>query len=203
MAGTKFFPTRIRDMILAALFAAIVAVLSQLSVPVPISPVPITGQVLGVFLAGGILGARLGSLSLLLYVLLGAIGLPLFAGARGGFTVLVGPTGGYIWGFIVGSYILGKIVDVLQNARMGAYARTALGMCGCLVAVYALGTIQLAIVLGISFSKALAIGVLPFVPLDVAKLVAATVLSVAVRQALVSAKILEKSCKDIRTPGPR
>lgn len=183
-------------MIIAALFAAVIVVLSQISVAIPVSPVPITGQMLGVFLAGGILGSRLGSLSLLIYVLLGAIGLPVFAGAHGGITVLVGPTGGYIWGFILGSYVLGSIVKRCSptgdtpGARKVAYISTALGMLACLAIVYLIGTIQLAIVVGIGLMRALVIGVLPFIPLDIAKLLIATVLSVSVRGILVRQRLL-------------
>ncbi|HHY98083.1 MAG TPA: biotin transporter BioY [Firmicutes bacterium] len=187
---------RVREMIIAALFAAVIVVLSQISVAIPVSPVPITGQMLGVFLAGGILGSRLGSLSLLIYVLLGAIGLPVFAGAHGGITVLVGPTGGYIWGFILGSYVLGSIVKRCSptgdtpGARKVAYISTALGMLACLAIVYLIGTIQLAIVVGIGLMRALVIGVLPFIPLDIAKLLIATVLSVSVRGILVRQRLL-------------
>ena len=84
-----------KSMILVALFAAITSVLALLpAIPLPFSPVPITFQVIGIFLAGAILGPRLGFLSQLVYLLLGSIGLPVFAGGSAGFSVILGPTGG-------------------------------------------------------------------------------------------------------------
>lgn len=178
----------IRDMAISGLFAALVAVLAQISIPLPFSPVPITGQVFGVLLAGSILGSSLGALSLMVYVLLGAIGLPVFAGAHGGLGVLAGPSGGYIWGFIAGAYVLGKIVE--SGGAKCSYERIALGMFSCLGIVYFLGTVQLALVLRVGIGRAVALGVVPFIALDIAKALLAAALSLAVRRALALANLL-------------
>ncbi|HCD09079.1 MAG TPA: biotin transporter BioY, partial [Thermoanaerobacter sp.] len=90
-----------KDMILASLFAAITFIMGFVKIPLPFSPVPITGQTFAVMLAGGLLNPTSAFLSLFIFDLLGAIGIPVFSGLTGGLNVLVGPTGGYIlsWPF--------------------------------------------------------------------------------------------------------
>ncbi|MGI9951619.1 biotin transporter BioY [Moorellaceae bacterium AZ2] len=170
-----------------ALFTALMAVLAQVSIPLPFTPVPITGQILGVFLAGAILGRRLGTLAVLVYLLLGAVGLPVFARGTAGIARFLSPTGGYLWGFLLGVYFLGWIID---GSSKLSYLRVAGGMFGCLVVVYALGTAQLAYLMQLTWFKALAMGVLPYVPLDLAKLALAALVSVRVRRALQEAGLL-------------
>ena len=94
-----------KALILSGLFSAMVALMAQISIPIPFSPVPITGQAFGVFLAGSLLGGHWGAISLLIYVLLGAIGLPVFANAQGGLHVILGPSGVPL-GFVLGGYLL-------------------------------------------------------------------------------------------------
>lgn len=96
---------KLRMMIISALFAAIIGVLAQVTVPLPL--VPITGQTLAIGLAATILGARYGTLSVLIYLCMGAIGIPVFAQMSGGLGILVGPTGGYLIGFIPTALIIG------------------------------------------------------------------------------------------------
>ena len=87
-------------MTLTALLAAVTAACSWISVPLPFTPVPINLATLAVFLAGGLLGAKYGSISIITYVLLGAIGVPVFNSFTGGIGIITGPTGGYIIGYI-------------------------------------------------------------------------------------------------------
>ncbi len=174
-----------RDYILCGLFAALMAIMAQISVPLPFSPVPITGQTFGVFLVGGILGSRHGAVSMLVYMIMGAVGLPVFHHAQGGLHIVLGPTGGYLWGFVVGVYLLGKVVE-----KKSTYGTTVLGMGLCLLAVYALGVLQLSFITGLMLPQALMIGAVPFLPLDVVKLFAAAGLSLAIRQQLLKAGLL-------------
>ena len=97
--------------IMAALFAGITAVCAQIAFPVPFSPVPFTGQTLAVALAATVLGAKYGVLSMILYILLGAVGVRVFAEFSGGLHVLAGPTGGFIFGFIIAAYVIGKMIE--------------------------------------------------------------------------------------------
>ncbi|MEE8478480.1 MAG: biotin transporter BioY, partial [Candidatus Neomarinimicrobiota bacterium] len=78
----------------------ILALLARLSIPVPFSPIPITGQTFGILFLGALLGSRLGMLSVIMYIMEGIIGIPVFAGGTAGFMYLLGPTGGYLIGFI-------------------------------------------------------------------------------------------------------
>ena len=87
-----------RSLALAGMMAALTAVLAYIRIPLPFSPVPVSAQTLAVMFAGALLGARLGAFSQLVYVLMGAVGLPVFAGGQGGPAVLAGPTGGYLIG---------------------------------------------------------------------------------------------------------
>ncbi|MBE3580303.1 MAG: biotin transporter BioY [Thermoanaerobacteraceae bacterium] len=176
-----------KEMSWVAFFAALMAVLAQLSIPLPFSPVPLTGQILGVFLAGAILGRKLGTVAVLVYLLLGAVGLPVFARGGAGIARFLGPTGGYLWGFLLGVYFLGWVTD---GSSKLSFLRAAGGMFVCLVVVYALGTLQLAYLMKLTLSKAVALGVLPYVPLDLAKMVLAALVSVRVRRALGEAGLL-------------
>lgn len=89
--------------------ASIIAVLSFISIPLPFSPVPITLQTLGVMLSGLLLGPQLGSISVGLYLIAGTLGLPIFAGGAAGIGVLMGPSGGYLLGFLPGAWMIGTL----------------------------------------------------------------------------------------------
>ncbi|MGB9867201.1 MAG: biotin transporter BioY [Bacillota bacterium] len=160
-------------LLISGLLAAVTAALSLLRIPLPGTPVPITGQSLGPMLSGIILGRKYGALSQIVYLLLGAVGLPVFAGGRGGPGVLFGPSGGYLWGFVLGAWVTGYLFEKLQpTSFMGAFCCTVIG--GILV-VYCLGIIQLCIVAKLSLKAALLAGALPFIPGDLFKAAVAAV----------------------------
>ena len=108
--GTATY-SRTANLALCGLFAAITAVCSYVSIPLGFTPVPVNLATLAVFLAGGILGSRYGTISLAVYTLLGAAGIPVFSEFRGGLGVLAGPTGGYIIGYIAAAFLTGLIVE--------------------------------------------------------------------------------------------
>ncbi len=174
---------KIKSMILVGMFAAITAVLAQVAIPIPFSPVPITMQVFAVCLAAGILGARLGGLSMLIYMLLGVAGVPVFAQAKAGLPVVLGPTGGYIWGFIIAAFVIGWLIE---RVKQPSYKTMLLAMFAGLAVIYTTGTIQLAFVMQLTAAKALAFGVGWFLPLDAVKLFLAAGISYSVRNALVA-----------------
>ncbi len=171
MTNTMPPPSPIRAVAAIALLAAMIGALAFVHLPLPVSPVPLSGQTFGVMLAGALLGPRRGALAVLAYLLLGVAGLPVFAGGHAGPGVLVGPTGGYLWGFVAGAWVIGLLADVRKNRPAW---QTLLGIVlGGIVVVYTLGVVQLALVTGLSTPKALAVGVLPFLPGDLVKAVAA------------------------------
>jgi biotin transport system substrate-specific component len=89
----------------------LVAVMAQISIPLPPSPVPITGQTFAVLIVGAVLGSKRGAASLALYLAQGALGLPVFAEFKSGLVTLFGPTGGYLFGFVVAAYVVGLLAE--------------------------------------------------------------------------------------------
>ncbi len=150
--------------------AALTAVGAMISIPVlPLSPVPVSLQTLFVVLAGLILGPRGGAAAMALYLAAGCLGLPVFAGGKAGLAAFLGPTGGFLLGFIPGAMVSG-IAGGLPAKPFWA----VLLACACGTGVIlALGALQLAAVMDISLAKALAFGVTPFLPGGAAKCMAA------------------------------
>ncbi len=158
-------------LLLALAFAALTGAGAQLRLYLPFTPVPITGQVFFVLLGGVILGRNYGALSMLLYAALGALGMPWFAGGRAGLEVLLGATGGYIIGFVLAAYLVGYLTDTYTSSRRAL--PQALIMLAGVSLIYLAGVLQLMHVLGIGISEALAKGVLPYIPGDILKALAA------------------------------
>lgn len=173
-----------RDLSLIALFAALTAVCAQISVTLPfITSVPFTLQVFAVLVAGAMLGARRGFLSQLVYVLLGAVGLPVFARMHGGVQILVGPTGGYLWSYPLAALVVGWSADLAAWQDRGSFLRYVYpGMLFGIAVIYALGVVGL-IASGVahSVSGAVQMGVLPFFWFDLLKGYLAGVVAVRVR----------------------
>jgi len=166
---------RVRDVALVVAGVLIVALSAQVSIP--IQPVPFTGQTFGVLLVGGALGFRRGGISLALYVLLGAVGLPLFAHATSGAHVVLGATGGYLIGFMLAGAIVGRFAELGWDRHLGgAVGMMAIGS----LAIYAIGLPWLGIVGGYSLQDTIAYGLTPFLVWDIAKLVVAATLFPAV-----------------------
>lgn len=173
---------QVRDLTLIALFAALTSVMAQLSVPMPGGLPPVTGQTFAVMLAGLILGSKKGAMSQIIYILLGLAGFPVFANAKSGFAVLVGPTGGFLWGFVIGAYIMGLISEAYPSRPLTALAAAAL--VGGVIAVYVPGILQLSYVYKLPLTKA-ATAMLPYIPGDLIKVAASSVLARKVLAALV------------------
>ncbi|BDM67277.1 biotin synthase [Streptomyces nigrescens] len=147
---------RVRDAALVAGGAVLTGLAAQIALPVPGSPVPVTGQTFAALLVGTALGARRGLLSLALYALAGMAGMPWFADGTSGFA---GPTFGYIVGMLLASGLVGAL------ARRGGdrgVLRTAATMAAGTAVIYALGVPYLALSTGMSLDKAVAVGLVPF-----------------------------------------
>ena len=102
---------KLKGMVFAALFAALTAAVAWFKIPLPFTPVPITLQTLVVLLSGAMLGAYYGALSMIIYLSLGVIGLPVFAGGSSGIGVLFGPTGGYLFSYPIAAFVIGKMLE--------------------------------------------------------------------------------------------
>lgn len=179
-----FFPAEVarikgsivRRLTLSALFASLTAVGAFIAFPLPGSPVPVTLQSFFTVMAGALLGGRYGALSQLVYILLGAFGLPVFAGGSSGFGVLVGPTGGYLFGFVLGALVAGIIAGgevKVSKSVTWSYIRILLSLAVGTLVIYVAGVIQLSLVLRKGFMETLSIGVFPFLIGDGLKIIVA------------------------------
>ncbi|GAB4497118.1 MAG: biotin transporter BioY [Anaerolineales bacterium] len=160
---------KIHTLVLVSLGAMLLALLAQVRIVLPFTPVPVTGQTLGVLLIGAALGMRKGAASVSLYLALGLAGLPVFTGSGAGISHLIGATGGYLLGFILAAALVGWLAERGYERSF----RTALlpFLAGTLI-IYLCGALWLAAFVG-SLSKAVALGVTPFLVGDTLKLLLA------------------------------
>ncbi|MBM3146938.1 MAG: biotin transporter BioY [Actinobacteria bacterium] len=178
-----------RGLALAALFAALTAAGAYVSFPL-YGAVPFSLQVLVVLLAGLLLGARLAALSMAAYLLVGLVA-PVYAGGASGFGVLVGPAGGYLWGFIAGAALTGLIVE---RRRVRSIAGLAAAAAAGLLPIYALGASWLAFSLRVSDpAVVVGVGVLQFLPGDLLKVVAAALVARALAAAPLELPALDRN----------
>jgi len=159
-----------QKMTLSALICALLCVLAQIVIPLP--PVPISLALLAVFIAGAQLGPSWGTAAVCCYILLGAAGVPVFAGFGGGLSVLLGPTGGFLWGYIGCAWLVGKL-----SARFGFSRRSLiLSMSAGTALCYLTGLLWFMLVTGTEFAGSLTVCVLPFLPGDILKVLFAAAL---------------------------
>ena len=172
--------TKTYDMAYIAIFAVLIAICSWISIPLT---VPFTLQTFGVFMAVGVLGGKRGSLAVLVYILLGAIGVPVFAGFSGGLGILLNNTGGYIIGFLFSALLMWAMEKLPGKKSVMQIVSMIAGLIVC----YAFGTVWFVIVYGrmngpIGFTAALVSCVVPFIIPDIIKIALAYVLSRKLRK---------------------
>ncbi len=172
-----------KPLILSSFFAALTGIASMISIPLPFSPVPVNLALLSVYLAGGLLGAKNGAISQIIYILMGAVGLPVFHNLTGGLAVLTGPTGGYIIGYVLAAYLVGFFYSFINNRSskknysnpmcnlksMGLTVGILIGLTTC----YTLGTLWFIYLTDSTIPSALLLCVIPFLPGDALKIIAA------------------------------
>jgi len=173
--------SRLPMVIKASLLGGLTSALAFLVIPLPFSPVPITGQSFGVMLSGLLLGPFYGALSMLIYLAMGCAGFPVFAGGRSGLGTLLGPSGGYLWGFIAGAFVTGLVARLSPGEGAPSRWHGLVTLCatflGGIVTVHLFGVTYLAINTGRTLGEALFLGTLPFLPGDVLKALAATMVA--------------------------
>lgn len=157
----------IHRLVWTSLLAALIAVGAFISIP--IAAVPVTLQGLFVLLAGLVLGPRGGIIATLLYMAAGLMGLPVFTGGKAGLAVFLGPTGGFLTGFILQAFFSG----IAGGGQLKSIRFTLLCCLAGTLLMLALGSLRLVFVMNISFAKAFAVGVLPYLPGDICKCLAA------------------------------
>lgn len=174
--------TKTHDMVYIGVFTAIITICSWISIP---STVPFTLQTMGVFTTVGILGGKRGTLSVITYILLGIIGVPVFAGFTGGIGIVLGTTGGYIIGFLFSALIMWGMERIFGTGKIVLILSMAVGLLGC----YAVGTVWFMEVYARS-SGAIGLGtvlcwcVIPFIVPDLVKIAVSVLLTYRVRKVI-------------------
>lgn len=172
-----------KDIVSAGMFAAVLSILSQISFQLP-SGIPVTLQTFAVALTGFVLAWKLGAASTLIYILLGAIGIPVFAGFIGGFQVLVNYTGGYIWGFIGTAMLCG--IATLQNNKIIIALLSLSGLAVC----HIFGIVQFMVVMKMGFIESFMLASMPYLIKDIISVFLAYVIGSQIRRRLIKSGLI-------------
>lgn len=175
----------IHHLTLIGVMAAVICILGPLSLPIGIVPISLTN--LAIYFSVYVLGQKKGTLSYIVYLFIGLVGLPVFSGFSGGFTKLFGPTGGYLIGFIFMAFISGIFIDKFSTKIYMCFLGMILGT----IVTYIFGTAWLAYQLNMTFNASLAVGVIPFIPGDIVKMVIALFIGPQIKKRLISAGLTE------------
>ena len=151
------------------MFGALTAAVAWFKIPLPFTPVPITLQTIVVLLSGAMLGSYYGALSMIIYIMVGALGLPVFAGGASGIGVLIGPTGGYLFSYFIAAFVIGKIIESMKPS----YANYVVAMIVGSIVIYSLGATQGKLITKLPWNAIVVGWVLPFIIGDVIKLLLA------------------------------
>lgn len=168
----------VKSLVLTALVTAITCIIAPFAIPIPFSPVPISLTNLVLYISIFLLGWKSATVSYLVYVLLGAVGLPVFSGFAGGLGKIAGPTGGYLVGFIFLTVISGYIVEKFRGRRILIVTGMVLGT----AVTYVFGTAWLCIQMNLSFLQGLTIGTFPYLPGDCIKIMIAVIIGPTLAQ---------------------
>ena len=179
----------VKEITLVGIATAIMGIFSQLSLPIPFTTVPLTLQTFGLVIISVVLGKKIGTFSILIWALLGTIGIPVFSGFSSGIGILLGPTGGYIIGFIFMAFIIGYSSSNKNKVILflGVYIGQAIQ--------YTFGVIQLKIVLGLNMKNALLAGLYPFLLKDIMTITIAVIIALSVKNSLRGVLILNDKDK--------
>lgn len=171
------------DMVLCSIFAAVMCIFSMITIPIGV--VSVTLAVFGVMLTTLTLGTKRAVVSIALFILIGAIGLPVFSGFKGGISVLFGPTGGYITSYIFMALTVGLLTKKLPTNKTAAFFIKTLACLAGLTVCYILGTAQFMLLQSVSISQAVWLCVIPFIPFDIVKIICAVTISDAIKRTAV------------------
>ena len=176
----------VKDMTVIALVTAVICIIAPFSIPIAISPIPITLALFALFLAGIILGKWKGVVCTVIYLLLGMVGLPVCNGVIGGVQKLVGSTGCYLIGYLFLVFFSGLFVEKFPNKIPMYFVGGIIGIIVC----YAFGTVWFVLQYKVGFLEALTMCVFPYIPMDLVKLVAAVIIGSQVRKILIRQNLI-------------
>lgn len=162
---------------ICSLFTAFIAICSQLAIY--IGEIPISFSMVSIYITGMILGTKKGFMSVLVYVLLGCVGIPVFAGGKGGMSVILGPTGGFILGYLICVITVGKLNEKNKYIRV-------ISLISGLTECYIIGTIWYSYVMGVDLKVALKYCIIPFVPGDIIKIIITLVMYRAIKKRILT-----------------
>lgn len=180
--STKF---NTKTLALIGVMTAVICIMGPLSIPLPISPVPISLGTLAIYFTVYVLGMKKGTISCCIYLLIGFVGLPVFTAFSGGPAKLLGPTGGYLIGYIFMAMVCGFVVDKTNNTLL-----CLLGMIAATVVLYLFGTIWIIHQTGMTLTAALSACALPFIPGDLAKMVIVLIAGPQIKKRLKKAGLV-------------
>ena len=166
----KIRSSNLKLLVFSAMFAALTAAVAPFKIPLGFTPVPITLQTLVVLMSGAMLGPYYGALAMILYVVVGALGLPVFAGGGSGIGALLGPTGGYLISYFIAAFVIGKVVQMRKQPK---YIDYAIAMAAGTIIIYTLGAGWGMAVTGLGLAAIIVGWVLPFIIGDTIKLLIA------------------------------
>lgn len=186
---------------MTAMMTAFTAICAVISVPLPFSPVPVSLATLAVLICGGLIGPKYGSLSQLVYLLLGAIGVPIFHNFTGGMGILLGPTGGFLFGYIFMAFVFGLLTEIVLKSKRTGFVKSSptaatsqikltvfifLAAVIATITCYIPGLLWFMVVTGNGIGAAASMAVLPFIPVDLFKCIVAALLVRRLRPHLIA-----------------
>lgn len=172
---------KVKDMTYIALMAAILCVVAPIIIPLPFSPIPLSLATFIIYLLSVVIGAKKAVIAVIIYIIIGAVGVPVFSGYGAGLQKIVGPTGGYMLGYIACALASGYFADKFES-KIYMYA---IGMVLGTAICYTLGTLWMSYSTGMKFVEALFAGVIPFLIGDVIKIVVATIVGYKIRRIII------------------
>ena len=170
----------VQDIVTIGLCTAIIVIMAQISIPMPLG-VPMTMQTFAITLTAIILGSKKGAIASLIYVLLGAIGIPVFAGFSGGFDKLVGPTGGFLWSFPIMAFLVGIGAEKYRRSKAAFIAYLCIGT----IVNYIVGVAAFCLLTQSPLITGISACVLPFIPTAIIKAILASLIGLQIRERLV------------------
>jgi biotin transport system substrate-specific component len=188
MHRNLFKKLALKEMLISTMFSSLIIILSFLKIPLPFSPIPLTGQTFAIMLTGLVLSPIQAFIAVGVYILLGLVGIPVFSGGTSGIGVLAGPTGGYLIGFLIGAVV----ISIIRNNKDNILRMAIAGAAGGIVVVYLTGVFWLSQVKGLDIIKAFSLGAVPFIPGDIFKLIVAVIVAQRVNARLKSSKQASK-----------